>query len=234
MEDWVSIRNIRSKNPTLGTRKIAELLGISRNTVKKALSCDACPEYNRGVSKINEQVEPFEGFIKESFLKKNLKASRILKDIQSKGYQGSQYALYAYIRKELRPLSNELSKNNPNAFKSYETAPGEQMQFDWAHYTVPISGELVKIYIHQTILGYSRYKFFDVTLSITQSDVLNALEESYHLFGGVCERIQVDNAKVFVDNASRDNLVWNKLFSDGCQHFFGFFGLRSAGNDNFK
>lgn len=222
MEDWVSIRNIRSKNPTLGTRKIAELLGISRNTVKKALSSDACPEYNRGVTKINEQVEPFEGFIKESFLKKNLKASRILKDIQSKGYQGSQYALYAYIRNELRPLSSELSRNNPNAFKSYETAPGEQMQFDWAHYTVPISGELVKIYIHQTILGYSRYKFFDITLSITQSDVLNALEESYHLFGGVCERIQVDNAKVFVDNASRDNLVWNKRFL----HFCGFYGVK--------
>ena len=61
------------------------------------------------------------------------------------------------------------------------------MQFDWAHYTVLIGSELVKIYIHQTILGYSRYKFFGVTLSITQSDVLNALEESFHLFGGVCE-----------------------------------------------
>jgi transposase len=90
------------------------------------------------------------------------------------------------------------------------------MQFDWAHYTVPIGGELVKIYIHQTILGYSRYKCFDVSLSITQGDVLNALEESFSMFGGVCERIQVDNAKVFVDNASRDNLVWNKRFMHFC------------------
>jgi transposase len=222
MEDWVTVRNIRAKNPDLGTRKIAELLGISRNTVKKALSSDEAPKYNKGITKINDQVSPFEGFIKESFLKKHLKASRILKDIQSKGYQGSQYALYAYIRNELKPIANETSKNNPNAYKSYETAPGEQMQFDWAHYSVSISGELVKIYIHQTILAYSRYKFFDVTLSITQSDVLNALEESFHLFGGVCERIQVDNAKVFVDNASRDNLVWNKRFL----HFCGFYGIK--------
>lgn len=222
MEDWVSIRNIRAKNPTLGTRKIAELLGISRNTVKKALKSDDMPSYNRGITKVNDQVAPFIGFIKESFLKKHLKASRILNDIKSKGYQGSQYALYAYIRNELRPLKDEVSRNNPNAFKSYETVPGEQMQFDWAHYSVIIGGELVKIYIHQTILGYSRYKFFDVTLSITQSDVLNALEESYHLFGGVCERLQVDNAKVFVDNASRDNLVWNKRFL----HFCGFYGVK--------
>jgi len=222
MEDWVSIRNIKAKNPKLGTRKIAELLGISRNTVKKALKNDEAPAYSRGIKKINKHIEPFEGFIKEAFLKKYLKASRILKELQSKGYEGSQYALYAYIRKELRPLSDELSKNNPDAYKSYETAPGEQMQFDWAHYTVSIGGELVKIYIHHTILGYSRYKFFDVSLSITQSDVLNALEESFTLFGGVCERIQVDNARVFIDNASRDNLVWNKRF----MHFCGFYGIK--------
>ena len=82
MEDWVSIRNIKAKNPKLGTRKIAELVGISRNTVKKALKSDEAPAYNRGVIKVNEHIEPFEGFIKESFLKKHLRASRILKDIK--------------------------------------------------------------------------------------------------------------------------------------------------------
>ena len=76
MEDWVSIRNIKAKNPKLGTRKIAELLGISRNTVKKALKSDGAPAYHRGVIKINAYIEPFEGFIKEAFLKKHLKASR--------------------------------------------------------------------------------------------------------------------------------------------------------------
>ncbi len=222
MEDWVSIRNIRAKNPKLGTRKIAELLGISRNTVKKALSCDEMPRYKSKTTAINEHVLPFEEFIKESFLKKRLKASRILKDIQSKGYKGSQYALYAYIRKELKPLLNEVSQSNPNAYKSYETKPSEQMQFDWAHYTVSIAGQLTKIYIHQTILGYSRYKFYNATLSMTQSDVLNAIEESFVFFGGVCERIQVDNAKVFVDNSSKDNFAWNKRFL----HFCGFYGIK--------
>ena len=222
MEDWVSIKNLRAKNPKLGTRKIAELLGISRNTVKKALASEDAPQYKSKPYAINEHVLPFEGFIKEAFLKKRLKASRILKDIKSKGYKGSQYALYAYIRNELKPLQEETNKNNPSAYKSYETSPGEQLQFDWAHYTVSIAGVLKKIYIHQCILGYSRYKFYNVTLSMTQSDVLNALEESFVHFGGVCERIQVDNAKVFVDNASKDNLVWNKRFL----HFCGFYGIK--------
>jgi transposase len=222
MEDWVSIRNIRAKNPKLGTRKIAKLLGISRNTVKKVLASDNAPKYKGTTTAINEHVLPFEKFIKEAFLIKKLKASRILKDIISKGYKGSQYALYAYIRNELKPLQDDISRNNPTAYKSYETAPAEQMQFDWAHYTVSIGDELVKIYIHQSILGYSRLKVFTATLSMTQSDVFNALEESFIFFGGVCERLQVDNAKVFVDNASRDNFTWNKRFL----HFCGFYGIK--------
>ena len=84
MEDWVTIRNLRVKNPNLGTRTIALMLGISRNTVKKALVSEEIPLYNRGERKINEHIEPFVNFIKESFFKKNLKASRILKDINSK------------------------------------------------------------------------------------------------------------------------------------------------------
>lgn len=59
MEDWVTIRNLKVKNPNLGTRTIATMLGISRNTVKKALASDELPLYNRGEKKINEAVEPF-------------------------------------------------------------------------------------------------------------------------------------------------------------------------------
>ena len=40
VEDWVTIRNLKARNPVLGTRAIAGLLGISRNTVKDALASD--------------------------------------------------------------------------------------------------------------------------------------------------------------------------------------------------
>ena len=98
METWSTIRNLKKVNPTMGSRTIARLTGVSKNTVKKVLRDDGAPiDKNKGVKKINKNIEPFEGFIKESFLKKNLKASRILKDIQSKGYQSSTWALYSYI-----------------------------------------------------------------------------------------------------------------------------------------
>lgn len=128
MEDWVTIRNIRSKNQDLGTRTIANMLGISRNTVRKALK-DDIHQYNRGIKKINGNVKPFVDFIKESFIKKNLRVSRILNDICSKGYRGSAYALYAYVRKELKPVKDDIT-HTPRAFQAYSTDPGEQMQYD--------------------------------------------------------------------------------------------------------
>jgi len=223
MEKWVTIKNLKKSNPSMGTRKIAELTGVSRNTVKKVLRSDGAPidkKDNKGV-KINEHIKPFESFIKESFLKKNLKASRILKDIKSKGYIGSQYALYAYIRDNLKPIKEDV-QGNLKAFKSYNTKPAEQMQFDWAHYTVLIDNKLTKIYIYQTILGYSRLKSFSVSLSMSGSDVFMALEDAFEMFNGVCERIQVDNAKVFVDNATVNNFKWNQRFL----HFCGFYGIK--------
>jgi hypothetical protein len=45
VEDWVTIRNLKTRNPVLGTRAIAGLLGISRNTVKDALASDRSPQY---------------------------------------------------------------------------------------------------------------------------------------------------------------------------------------------
>lgn len=222
MEDWVTIRNLKTKNPNLGTRSIANMLGISRNTVKKALASDELPLYNRGEKKINEHIVPFVSFIKESFLKKDLKASRILKDIKSKGYQGSQYALYAYIREILKPIKEDATKSSPNAFMRYETAPGEQLQYDWSPYVVSIGGASIKINVHLSILGFSRYKFYDVSLHVTSSDVYTALEESFIYFGGVCDRIQVDNATCFITNASKDNLVWNSRFL----HLCGFYGIK--------
>ena len=33
MEDWTTIRNLKQKNPKLGTRAMVKLAGLSRNVV---------------------------------------------------------------------------------------------------------------------------------------------------------------------------------------------------------
>jgi transposase len=218
VEDWITIRNLKKKNPSLGSRGIAKLLGVSRNTVKKALKTETTPVYERE-SAIHDEIKPFVDYIHESYLLKQFRVSRILKDLQSKGYRGSAAALYRYIVRDLKP---EREGQNTSAFRPYETRPGEQSQFDWSDYTVPIGGRLVKVHVHLHILGFSRHKQYNGSMSVQQSDVFEALEESFQEVKGVCERLQVDNAKVFVENASKEHFRWNQRFLDFC----GFYGIK--------
>jgi len=206
MEDWVTIQNLKRRNPKMGTRAIAKLMGISRNTVKAALKRKQHNGYERK-EEINPDIQPFEGFIQDSFINKRLRVSRIYEDLKSKGYKGSKSALYRHANKHFKN-----SAPGSRVYKRYETTPGEQMQYDWAEYSLILGERLVKVYVHSTILGYSRYRVYDASLRIKQSDVFEALESSFWDFGGVCERVQVDNAKVFIDNAGTQNFRWNFRF----------------------
>jgi hypothetical protein len=89
-----------------------------------------------------------------------------------------------------------------------------------------IDGRLVKIYIFCYILSFSRYRIYSVSLSDTQGSVLEALENGLIQTEGVPNRVKTDNARVFVTNASRHNLVWNHRYLNFCGHY-GFTPTRS-------
>jgi hypothetical protein len=77
------------------------------------------------------------------------------------------------------------------------------------------------VYVHLAILGYSRYKAFDASLTVHQGEVFAAIEEALFNFDGLTERVQVDCAKVFVLDAS------NAQFRRNLQ-FCGFFGIAAV------
>ncbi|MGA9291198.1 MAG: IS21 family transposase, partial [Ignavibacteriaceae bacterium] len=216
MEDWVTIKNLKKHNPKLGTRQIARLLGVSRNTVKKALQRIEVPVYKR--QKRISALEPFRDIISEMANVKHFKGSRILNEVRSKGYRGSQTAFYDFLSK--------VKISEQKHYTPYETAPGEQAQFDWSPYTVLIGGELTKIYLCSYINSFSRYQIFEVSLSQNQAAVYEALENSIIESGGACLRVQTDNAKAFVINASKNNFQWNPRYLTLCAHF-GFSPSRS-------
>lgn len=217
MEDWVTIKTLKKRRPDLGTRKIAELLGISRNTVKRALQSETGPEYKRE-SKPNPEIEPFTDYIYHQIVVKRLKGSRVLNDIRSKGYRGSQSAFYRYLSKIKQPVKK--------TFQPYETGPGEQAQFDWSPYTVTIGDELTKVYVYNYILGFSRHRIYEASLSETQGSVFEALENSIQEMEGVPQRLQTDNARCFVTNSSKENFQWNRRYLQFCGHY-GFKPTRS-------
>jgi len=216
MEDWVTIKNLKKRNPELGTRQIAKLLSLSRNTVKKALQRKEVPEYTR--QKKISALEPFRDVISEMANVKHFKGSRILNEVRSKGYKGSQTAFYDFLSK--------VKISEQKHFTPYETSPAEQAQFDWSPYTILIGDELTKIYLYSYINSFSRYQIFEASVSQNQAAVFEALENSIIESEGACLRVQTDNAKAFVINASKNNFQWNSRYLTLCAHY-GFSPSRS-------
>ena len=210
MEDWVTIKTLRAKNPDMSLREIARLVQASPNTVKTALEREEAPSYQRQ-DKGNPFLDPFKKLILELITVKHLRGSRVLEEIRSKGYQGGNTAFYAHVR----TIKPEARKD----FTPYETLPGEQSQFDWSPYSILIAGVITKVIIFSYINGFSRYRILQASLSEDQGAVLEALENGLIASGGVPQRIQTDNAKAFVHNPSRRNFHWNERYLHFCGHY---------------
>jgi transposase len=210
LEDWVTIRNLKSKNPFLSNRALGKLLDISKNTVKSALQSDSAPKYERKES-INQNIVSFQNYIYEALTVKNLKGSRILNDIKSKGYSGSPSAFYRYLGK--------IELTAKRTFQPYETSPGEQAQFDWSPYTVSLNGVLTVVYVFSYILGFSRYRIYEASLSQSLGSTFEALENSIIATGGIVGRVQTDNAGCFVINAGSKDFKWNSRYLNFCGHY---------------
>lgn len=217
MEDWVSIRTLKGKNPDMSNREIARLIGVSHHTVKAALENGEPPAYDRS-NKANPQLDPFHEVIFDMVNVKHFRTSRIINELRSKGYTGGKTAVYVLLRK--------IKIDAQRHYTPYETQPAEQSQFDWSPYTVLVGGELTKIIVYSYINGFSRFRVYEVSLSDNQGAVFEALENGIAESGGVPHRIQTDNAKVFVINASCSNFSWNARYLHFCGHY-GFEPSRS-------
>ena len=217
MEDWVSIRQLKAKNPQMSLREIAERLNVDHHTVKNALARESPPVYERPLRE-NPLLRSFKDVIFEMLNVKHFRRSRILEELRSKGYSGGKTAFYAYARKIV--ITRE------DHYTPYETRPGEQSQFDWAEYTVLLGGLLTKVYFFRYINGFSRYQILEVSLLDNQGSVFEALENALIECGGVPGRIQTDNDTSFVTNASKNRFQWNARYLHFCGHY-GFEPTRS-------
>lgn len=89
---------------------------------------------------------------------KKFRGSRVLRELRKLGFEGSKSALYRYLEK----LREE--RATPRVSMRFETPPGEQGQFDWSPYTIPLGTMLSRVVVFSLTLGYSRSKHLTVSL----------------------------------------------------------------------
>jgi len=86
MEKWAAIRQLNEQR--YGKRTIARMLGVSRNTVKRALKQEDVPKYERKKLPV-KKIDPFQDVVKKMFWEKGFIGTRILTEIRKQGYTGS-------------------------------------------------------------------------------------------------------------------------------------------------
>jgi len=113
-----------------------------------------------------------------------LSAVRLLEECRAGGYAGGYSQLKAYVAR-IRP------RPEPEPIVRFETAPGQQAQFDFAE----IRFSWGKRFALLVVLGYSRVLYVEFVTRQTALTVMLGLERAFAAFGGVPQEILFDQMK---------------------------------------
>ena len=209
LEDWVMIKNMHKQG--VPQTRIARELGVSRETVRKALSED---EYPKGKRKSSGSIlDPYKEYINQRLEKYDLTGTRILREIQEQGYSGS----YTVVKRFVREVKG--AKPKP-AFVRFETQPGEQAQMDWSDFGwVEFNGQRRKLWCFAMVLGYSRALYMEFNHSQNLVSLGQAHINAFRYFGGVTDTVLYDNMKTVVLSREGDRIHWNPKFMDFASHY---------------
>lgn len=211
--------------PHYSPRAIARRVHRSRNLVCKVLEKEGLL---RPPSPVRSKLEDFVTPITDR-VKAGLKVPRILREIQEMGYRGGHTILGELVAK-LRAQQPLTGRRKTRC--RFETRPGEEMQVDWAVYTVPIAGRPSRIHILGILLAHSRKVHYGVYRNEKQETLLEGLARGLEYFGGSALRLVFDNMATAVLGRIGPNRqpIWHPRLLEFARHY-GFTPLACAVRD---
>jgi transposase len=208
MEEWMDIKMLKQQGHSI--RKICELTGHSRNTVRKVLREKAPQTFKKPERK--SLLDEFKPYIEQRYQQCALSCVRLLDEIRPMGYHGKIDTLRRFVR-TLKPAIRAREKMTVR----FETPPGKQSQADWAYCGrfADGAGKLVSIYCFVIILSYSRAMYVEFTTSMKLPVLIGCHLRAFDYFGGWTETILYDNMK----QVRIDGETLNPLFLDFASHY---------------
>jgi transposase len=220
-EDLFLIRDLSSQN--LSISEIARQTGFDRKTVKKYLQLKTLPEPQKRPGR-KSKLDPYKPYILKKLEEGPYTAARLYREIKEMGFDGGMTIVKDFVRK-VRP------EQGIPAVLRYETKPGVQSQVDWAEMgTVEVDGKVKKLFCFNMILGYSRMRYVEFTLSIDTPTLIQCHMNAFEYFGGFTQEILYDNMKqVVIKRALKSSdSEWNsrlRISSNALVLFPGYIGL---------
>jgi transposase len=199
-----------------GVREIAREVGVSRNTVRRYLRDPEAARY-RPRSPRPGKLAGFEGYIADRLAAaapERLEAAVLLRELRERGYAGGYSILKEHLAR-LRPVTA------PEPVVRFETAPGEQMQVDWA--VIRRGADRLSVFV--ATLGWSRAAYVEFVGDERLETLLACHEHAFLAFGGVPREVLYDNMRTVVLERNRYGRGQHR-FQPGFLDFAGHCGFR--------
>lgn len=226
------------KRKEVSNRRIAEALGISRNTVNQVVQ-----EIVSSGKSYSEVAEMSEEEIKENFGKKKQEIRNeeyLFPDYESlkkelakpgvtlqllweeyqdrcrlsgkKGYQLTQFKKY---------FNDHLSKTQFKDILKHRA--GESIEVDWAgdrpHWIDPDSGEMIYGWLFAGVLPFSGLGFVYITADMKEESWIKCHVKMYEYFGGSSKILIPDNLKTGIRKRTKEETLINKTYQDMADHY---------------
>jgi hypothetical protein len=217
---------LRLRSLGLGTKKIAQALCISKNTVKKHLEKSAEVLSNGlGLGFVPIFEAPWSGQVDWLTLNKEAENGRSVRSFWESHIRDSEMASLSCV--PYVSFWREYKRRFPNVpiefHKTYQ--PGQRAEADYKGdaqslgYYDQSTNEFVQCRLYGAILCFSQLFYAEATLTEQQIHMLPATANAFTYFGGVPGTWAVDNAKTTVTRAHRYDADLNPEFQRFCEHY---------------
>src|SRR5215208_1104623 len=171
-------------------RGLSRTTGRSRNMIRRYLrGGDGVSKRKPGPKRI-EKLNLFKAYIVarlKAALPDRIPATVLYREVKERGYEGGETRVKLFVR-GLTPLSAV------EPAVRFETAPGRQMQADWA--TVGRGGDKLSLFI--ATLGWSRSAYVEFCDDERVETLIGCHESAFLTFAGVPFEVLYDNMKTVV------------------------------------
>lgn len=207
LEDYMHVRDLFQQGHSVS--QIARTLQLDRKTVRKYLHQP--PQPYRRQKKRPQKIDPFRAYLRERWEAGVHNAYKLFRELRPRGYTGG-------VTQVGHLLTGWRQEARERAFVRFETAPGEQSQFDWAHLG---NWNGRRLYCFALTLGYSRLRYVEFTDSQDLPHLLTCLVHAFHYCGGVTDVLLTDNMKTVILDRVDGQPVWQPTFLDFAS-YYGF------------
>lgn len=188
-EEQMELEILRKHGSSI--RGLAKASGRSRNTVRRYLRGGEAATVRQPAPKRPEKLDPFKDYIvgrMKAAAPERIPATVLFREVRERGYTGGETRVKQFVRGLVPAAAAE-------PVVRFETAPGLQLQADWANVGGG-GGDKLKVFI--ATLGWSRAAYVEFCDDERVETLIACHENALGFFGGVPREVLYDNMRTVV------------------------------------